>query len=50
MLTIAFVAMVVALLVVVGVIALMVKDQRRKEQSGTAAPAAHGRASGFHWR
>jgi heme/copper-type cytochrome/quinol oxidase subunit 2 len=53
MLTVAFVAMIVALLVVGGVIALMVKDQRRKEHSGTAgpaAPAAHGRASGFHWR
>jgi hypothetical protein len=35
MLTIAFVAMIVALLVVVGVIALMVKDQRRKGQSST---------------
>jgi hypothetical protein len=53
MLTIAFVAMIVALLVVGGVIALMMRDQRRKGHSGeagNAAPAAHGRASGFHSR
>jgi hypothetical protein len=50
MLTIAFVAMIVALLVVGGVIALMMRDQRRKGHSGDAAPATHGRASGFHSR
>jgi hypothetical protein len=51
MLTIAFVAMIVALVVVVGVIALMVKDQRRKGQSGTpraAGQTPQGRASGLN--
>ncbi len=50
MLTIAFIAMIVALLVVGGVIVLMMRDQRRKGHSGDAAPATHGRASGVHSR
>jgi len=51
MLTIAFVAMIVALLVVVAVFALMAKDQKRKGQNGTVnttGGASQGRASGLN--
>jgi hypothetical protein len=49
MLTIGFVAIVIALLVIVGVFALMAKDNRRGRQSGspgTASDAKQGRATG----
>jgi hypothetical protein len=50
MLTIAFVAMIVALLVVVGIFALMAKDQKRKGQRGAVGAGSHatqGRAPGL---
>jgi hypothetical protein len=43
MLTIAFVAMIVALLVVIGVIVLMVRDQKRKVHSGAVRTAGQAR-------
>ena len=43
MLTIAFVAMIVALLVVIGVIVLMVRDQKRKVHSGAVGTADQAR-------
>jgi hypothetical protein len=50
MLTIGFIAIVIALLVMVGVFALMAKDNRRRGQSGspgTASDAKQGRAAGL---
>jgi hypothetical protein len=50
MLTIGFLAIIFALLALVGVFALMAKDQNRKGQSGSAnaaGSAKQGRASGL---
>jgi hypothetical protein len=50
MLTIGFIAVVFALLALVGVFALMAKDQNRRGQSGsqdTAGSGKQGRASGL---
>jgi hypothetical protein len=50
MLTIGFIAVVFALLALVGVFALMAKDQNRQGQSGSqnvAGSAKQGRASGL---
>lgn len=50
MLTVGFVAIVFVLLALVGVFALMAKDQRRRGQSGTqnaAGSAKEGRAPGL---
>ncbi|WP_433964744.1 hypothetical protein [Tunturiibacter gelidiferens] len=50
MLTIIFLAVIVALLALGGVFAFMAKDQKRKGQSGvagTSAEATQGRASGL---
>jgi flagellar basal body-associated protein FliL len=49
MLTVAFIAIVLALLALVGVFALMAKDQNRRGQSGSqnaAGSAKQGRAAG----
>jgi hypothetical protein len=48
MLTIGYVAIVIALLVIVGVFALMAKDNRRGQSGspGTASDAKQGRATG----
>jgi hypothetical protein len=43
MLTVAFIAIVFALLALVGVFALMAKDQNRRGQSGSQSAAGSGR-------
>jgi hypothetical protein len=50
MLTVAFISIIFVLLVLVGVFALMAKDQKRRGQSGSpsaAGNAKQGRASGL---